>query len=297
MPIKDFFYYNKADRRAIFALLFIAVVALVAVFLLDNEQTTTEASYAPSPQNHGYKGRQAKETTYYNVPQRRIERFVFDPNTADSTAFLRLGLQPWQVRNIYKYRAKGGIYRTPSDFARLYGLTQKEYLSLKPYIQIGADYQPAAHLAEAIRTKTHGDSLATTHPYKLKPGQTIDLNTGDTTQFQHIPGIGPYYARQIVNYRMRLGGYVKVEQLTEINDFPESALKYFSLGNVVPSKLNVNKLSLYQLRRHPYINFYQARDIVEYRRLKGKLKQLNDLRLLETFPPEAIERLRPYVEF
>ena len=210
---------------------------------------------------------------------------------------MRLGLQPWQVKNIYKYRARGGIYCTPSDFARLYGLTQKEYLSLKPYIQIGADYQPAAHLAEAMRTKTHGDSLATIHPYKLKPGQTIDLNTGDTTQFQHIPGIGPYYARQIVNYRMRLGGYVKVEQLTEINDFPESALKYFSLGNVVPSKLNVNKLSLYQLRRHPYINFYQARDIVEYRRLKGKLKQLNDLRLLETFPPEAIERLRPYVEF
>ena len=66
MPIKDFFYDNKADRRAIFALLFIAVVALVAVFLLDTEQTTTEASYAPSSQNHGYKGRHAKETTYYN---------------------------------------------------------------------------------------------------------------------------------------------------------------------------------------------------------------------------------------
>ena len=82
MPIKDFFYYNKADRRTIFALLFIAVVAVVAVFLLDTEQTTTEASYAPSSQNHGYKGRQAKETPYYNVPQRRIERFVFDPNTA-----------------------------------------------------------------------------------------------------------------------------------------------------------------------------------------------------------------------
>ena len=89
MPIKDFFYYNKADRRAIFALLFIAIVALVAVFLLDNEQTTTEANYAPSSQNHGYKGRRPKETTYYNVPQRHIERFVFDPNTADSTAFLR----------------------------------------------------------------------------------------------------------------------------------------------------------------------------------------------------------------
>ena len=297
MPIKDFFYYNKADRRAIFALLFIAVVALVAVFLLDTEQTTSETSYAPSSQNHGYKGRHAKETTYYNVPQRRIERFVFDPNTADSTAFLRLGLQPWQVRNIYKYRAKGGVYRHPADFARLYGLTQQRYLQLKPYIRIGQAYLPAALLPEAQERKVRHDSIVAHYTPKMKEGETLDLNTADTTQLQHVPGIGPYYARQILNYNKRLGGFADTRQLMEIDGFPTAALKYFTVNRAHITKLNVNRLTLAQLRHHPYIGFYQARDIVDYRRLRGPLKSLDDLRLLKSFTPETIERLRPYVEF
>ena len=40
-----------------------------------------------------------------------------------------------------------------------------------------------------------------------------------------------------------------------------------------------------------------ARDIVDYRRLKGPLHSLNDLHLLKDFPPEIIKRLEPYVEF
>ncbi len=44
-------------------------------------------------------------------------------------------------------------------------------------------------------------------------------------------------------------------------------------------------------------NFLQARAIADYRRLHGPLKSLDDLRLLREFPPEAIERLRPYVEY
>ena len=45
------------------------------------------------------------------------------------------------------------------------------------------------------------------------------------------------------------------------------------------------------------MNFYQARAVSDYRRLKGKLTSLSQLRLLKDFTPEAIERLRPYVEF
>jgi DNA uptake protein ComE-like DNA-binding protein len=62
-------------------------------------------------------------------------------------------------------------------------------------------------------------------------------------------------------------------------------------------KLNVNKLTLNQLQRHPYISFYQAKAIIEYRRLRGPLHSLQDLKLHKDFPPEAIQRLEPYVEF
>ncbi len=56
--------------------------------------------------------------------------FPFDPNTATVEELQQLGLAPFQVRNIIKYRSKGGVYHSPMDFARLYGLTRKQYRAL-----------------------------------------------------------------------------------------------------------------------------------------------------------------------
>jgi len=101
----------------------------------------------------------------------------------------------------------------------------------------------------------------------------------------------------IVSYGERLGGYVAVGQLKEIEGFPVESLPFFEVRNAQTKRLNLNTLSLSQLRRHPYITFYMARQIVEYRRLKGRLSSLSQLRLLKEFPADVIERLQPYVCF
>ncbi len=90
---------------------------------------------------------------------------------------------------------------------------------------------------------------------------------------------------------------MRVDQLDEIDDFPQEAKRFFVIEGATPRKLNLNRLSLNELRRHPYINYYQARAIVDYRRQHGLLHSLDDLSLLRDFPPEAIIRLQPYVEF
>lgn len=232
----------------------------------------------------------------YNVETVRRELSAFDPNTADSTQLLRLGLQPWQVRSIYRYRAKGGIYRQPSDFARLYGLTVKQYKELLPYIHISDEYKPAAEVygrTDAVRSGR--DTLR--YPVKLQPGQYVTLDDADTASLRKVPGIGRYYASRIVRYRNDLGGYVSVAQLSEIEGIPESALPYFKVTGGTVRKLNLNRLTLNELKHHPYINFYQARRIIDYRRLKGPLHSIDDLRLLKDFSQRDIDRLRPYVEF
>lgn len=232
----------------------------------------------------------------YNVETVRRELSAFDPNTADSTQLLRLGLQPWQVRSIYRYRAKGGTYRQPSDFARLYGLTVKQYKELLPYIRISDEYKSAAEVyGRTDADKVVRDSLR--YPVKLQPGQYVVLDDADTTSLRKVPGIGRYYASRIVRYRNDLGGYVSVAQLSEIEGIPESALSYFKVTGGAVRKLNLNRLTLNELKHHPYINFYQARRIIDYRRLKGPLHSIDDLRLLKDFTQRDIERLRPYVEF
>lgn len=309
--IKEFFYLQRDDRRAVLTLLALAVVALSLIFWLGESPSpppTAKKTNSREKANREYaNGRTSSAEKYYKVEEVKAERFPFDPNTADSTQLLRLGLAPWQVRSIYRYRAKGGIFRQPSDFARLYGLTRKQYRELRPYIRISPDYLPAADYYAPRRTGDNArsvDSSATKAPrytytarHKLRPGEHIAINSADTTQLQKIPGIGSAYARMIIRYRERLGGFITMAQVLESGPVPESALRYITIDATQVRKLNINKLSLNQLRRHPYINFYQAKAICEYRRLHGPLHSLEELRFSPDFPPAQIERLQPYVTF
>lgn len=297
MRWRQFFYLRKSDRQVILVLLVVVVVALLVLFFSQKESIPSTKTAVTPPASSGVQTATGEKSSgYYRQPERQVERFVFDPNTADSTQLLRLGLQDWQVRNIYKYRAAGGIYRKKEDFARLYGLTVKQYRELEPYIQISSDYQPASTLVK--ETSFERDTLHLKYPQKVAEGEHVDLNVMDTTAYRTVPGIGSYYARRIQQYGQRLGGYVSVNQLDEIEDFPQDAKAYFSIdASSSVQKIYINRLSLNELKRHPYINYYQAKAIMDYRRQNGAVHDLQDLRLLRDFPPEAIERLRPYVSF
>lgn len=307
MSLRDYLYIKKEDRSALIVVLAGLLIVTGLIYWYSLETPLSEESGEGERLEGRDKRQEARgewlETSgerhgtqsYYAEPTTSPERFTFDPNTADSSQLLRLGLAPWQVKNIYHFRAKGGVFRQRSDFARIYGLTQKQYRELEPYINISADYQPAKDLVPEASVATSQE--LSPYPVKLNPGEFITLNHADTTELKRVPGIGSYYARRIVSYGERLGGYASTQQLMEIEGFPEDALPFFQIDTSVIRPLNVNTLSLSRLRQHPYLNFYQARAIIDYRRLKGHINSLDDLRLLPEFPPAALERLRPYITF
>lgn len=295
MKLRDFFYVQRSDREVIIVLLLVMAVALGILFATGGDEQTPASAQADSTLTATPEGDTTRVPIYYKVEEQATELFAFDPNKADSTQLLRLGLQPWQVRNIYKYRAAGGVYRKKEDFARLYGLTVEKYRQLEPYIRISSDYAPASTLFADDVPVPRPDTLR--YPQKLSEGETLDLNAADTTLLRRVPGIGSYYARRIVQYRKRLGGFVSLQQLDEIDQFPAEAKAYFTISTEQVQRLKINDLTLDELKRHPYINYYQARAIVDYRRQHGRISDLSDLRLLRDFPEQAIERLRPYVVY
>ena len=174
---------------------------------------------------------------------------------------------------------------------------RQSYPQRTVYVRTKVIYRDTAYQRGRRLTEVEYDSIKAHYQPKIRQGEHVVLNTADTTQLKMVPGIGPYFARKIVQYGQRLGGYVSVDQLDEIEDFPLDAKEYLTIEMPSPVKLDINHLSLNELKKHPYINFYQARAITDYRRLHGPIRSLEELRLSKDFPPEAIERLLPYVAY
>lgn len=104
--------------------------------------------------------------------------------------------------------------------------------------------------------------------------------------------------QEIVEYRERLGGYISVNQLAEIEGLPDSVLQWFMVSDTFCIRtVAVNSETLTGLRRHPYINFYQARAIIELRNQHGNLKGPERFSLLEEFSDQDLKRLKPYLSY
>ena len=224
-----------------------------------------------------------------------VQSFPFNPNTADSMTLLRVGLKPWQVKNLMAYRRAGGRWKDADDFKRLYGLTEEEYQRLRPYVQIPPAVKEV-YFTEHDRARQ--DSLHHLRPEKFTQLTVLDLNTVDTLTLRKIPGIGVGYSRSIVSYRERLGGFVSVAQLKDIEGLPARIEEWFSIEEQVAVRtISINKSDFKTLVRHPYLSYEQVKVITTHIRKYGPLRSWKDLQLYPEFTPKDFERLTPYFVF
>lgn len=309
---KDFFYFSKGQRTGIIVLISLIIIVLLVNFALPlffqptvlpknaflNEvkafkktlvsrdsarqaawQQKYEDRYKKYEQNHNYSS--TKNEASYSL-------FTFDPNTIDSAGFIRLGLKPYVASNILKYRHKGGKFRTTADIGKVYGISPDKLKELEPYITIKEVIKPKADTIIAPKKAFKQDII-------------VDLNSADTALLMQVKGIGRGYAKGIVRFRKETGGFASVDQLREVYGMKsenfEKIRPFCTVNTALIQRIRVNSASVAQLNAHLYLNFYQAKAVFELRRNKGKLKDLNDLKVLTEFSPEDLNKLKPYLSF
>lgn len=298
---RDFFYYSKGERRAVYVLLILIALLLVGIVmvpepfgLLEPEVAKVDSVALRQFESKVLAKRSVRKNYDAPVVQKTpASLFLFDPNLADSIELSRLGLPPFVVRNVMKYRQKGGRFATASSFARIYGLTEEKFKELEPYIRIAEVAVPKPRKTDTVVKSREVEKKV----FKYPEGTLVDVNRADTAELKKIPGIGSGIAKAIVGYRSRLGGFCSLEQLEEIEYVTPSLMKWFKLEEPVLSPLKINSAGLDKLRAHPYINFYQAKVIVEHRKKRGPIKNLSQLALYEEFTEKDLKRLSAYFSF
>jgi DNA uptake protein ComE-like DNA-binding protein len=199
--------------------------------------------------------------------ERGYETFPFDPNTVSLADLQRLGLTLRQAETIDHYRSKGGRFRTKDDFRKMYVVTDSLFARLEPFIKI----------------------------------PKVELNAADSAALVSLRGIGPYYARKILDYRERLGGFLNKAQLLEIEGLDEERLAGFAddveIDTTCCSRLDLWHTTDSILARHPYLGEKGARSITRYKKLYDTTRwTLADLEKEHALPKENIEKLKKYIE-
>ena len=210
----------------------------------------------------------AKGARTAKTPVRTYESFAFDPNTVSLADLQRLGLSARQAESIENYRAKGGRFRSKADFQKMYVVSDTLFARLEPFIDI----------------------------------PKLELNTADSAALVSLRGIGPWYARKILNYRDRLGGFYDLAQLREIEGIDEERFAGLADQLRVDSS-KIRRIDLWHapdslLAAHPYLGPKGARSIVRYRTLYDPTRWTPaDLLRERVLPEENIEKLKNYIEY
>lgn len=292
-------FLSRSEKRGLLLLLFLLLCVsggMLYVGMSERVGTSVQLSPEDAAELEAF-----AETTKERKRQREADRtalsppFPFNPNTADSATLIRVGLKSWQVKNLLAYRRAGGHWKDADDFKRLYGLSEEEYQRLSPYIQIPP---PIKDVYFTEKDRVRQDSLRQLRPEKFVELTVLDLNTVDTLTLRKIPGIGVGYSRAIVSYRQRLGGFVNVAQLKDIEGLPDRIEEWFTVDeNAEVNRIPINKSDFKTLVRHPYLSYEQVKVITTHIRKYGQLRSWKDLQLYPEFTPQDFERLTPYFVF
>lgn len=305
--IKDYFNFNKRQERGVLVLSIIFVVSLCVNHFGPKYLTEApthlnqNAPYLVQLKTVEFEAEKAKPKYYskkknFQNPLEKIEienLSYFDPNHISSTQMLKIGLTEYVVNNIIKYRDKGGQFKAKSDLSKIYGMEEAVFKQLEPYIQIDL---PEPKKKKILEIKELG-KLALSKP-KIKK-TPVDINTADSIELLKVIGIGPFYAGAIVEYRNRLGGYLRLVQLMELykmdNEKYAKMVGGLCLDTIIINQLPLNTAEFKTILRHPYIDYETTKYLVNRRRQLGRYSALYQLKDPIHFPDSLYFKIEPYL--
>ncbi|MDI6833132.1 MAG: helix-hairpin-helix domain-containing protein [Bacteroidales bacterium] len=288
---KEFFHISISEWKGIFVLailiFFISFIPLtIDIFYkpqikdfnkLDSIATELQNNRALALEDKNNKS----SANYDNWSINSLDPFPFNPNTISAQDFKKIGFTDKQTQSFINYRSAGAKFYTKKDFKKLYFINDEIYELLSPYILLPDSF------------------IASKQSKKIKEQILVELNTVDSINLIKVPGIGGYRAKKILELRNKLGGFTDYDQLKMIYGFNDSLIEtlkpYININPYIIKKININKASIKELARHPYIGYNLSISIYNYRQNHGNYNSVEELKKLKLINDSIYNKILPYI--
>jgi len=177
----------------------------------------------------------------------------FDPNLYTITDWMYLGLSKKQAASVIKFGKYG--FKSNEQLSKVFVIPKQLFDLIKDSTIYG--------------TKKGLLVSATTHEVKKETViHLLELNSASEEELLAIPGIGPFFAKNILKQREKLGGFISLNQLLE-------CWKEF--------------------KKHPYFTWNLANSLYKIRKQKGAYSSLEEIKESVLMTEELYIKLKPYL--
>ncbi|MDB3905339.1 helix-hairpin-helix domain-containing protein [Crocinitomicaceae bacterium] len=206
----------------------------------------------------------------------------FNPNEYLLKDWMALGLSQKQSESVINF-IKRGIHSN-KDLEKIYVLPEEVFSLIKD-----STFYPQEEKTENKKYKV--DSI-----FKV---ELLDINLASKEDLIQLKGIGEFYAKQIIKYREELGGFIFIEQLLEVwkmrLETYQMVIPQIKLNRLNIEKININTCTIDDLKKHPYLDYYQANSLVKMRAQREKFSKLIEILDSKLINEEEFERISPYL--
>jgi len=302
--IKTFFHFHKRERNGVLLLTGLIIIVLLIYQLIPYlvkpefdrdsflkfiqlEKTLNDSVLSNQTFNtdEKYASNEIASLTHQPKQKTIFKPIYFNPNIVTESELDNMGFNKRFIKSFLNYRGKGKVFKNEQDFKTVFGLTEDEFKIAQPFLTF-----PTQNNALENEKKKEIE--------KRKEQLIIDINTADSTELTNLKGIGPVFARRIINYRNKLGGFYQKEQLREVWGIDSILFNriepFVVLGNAI-KLIDINTVSFEQLKTHPYLTYNLANSIIQIRNRTGRFKKIEDIKKSVLLKPEIFEKIKPYL--
>lgn len=295
---REYFSFSKSERNGIFFLLIIIMLLLAILFIKPFGDKETKIDFSGFEKEIDEFEKTVKnnpvDALEENINYDSIMPFEFDPNTISDSLWKKLGLTEKMIYTINNYKNKGGKFYKKEDLAKMYGFPSGLYDKLSPFISL-----PERENKSYPDNKTTYPEWKNNYKTKNNNGIIVELNKTDSVELNTLDGIGDYYAKAIIDYREKLGGYVNIEQVKEIKGFRAETYElikgHITADPLLVRKIDLNTIEFKQLLKHPYFDYETVRKIFKFRDFK-KITNTRELIRNNVIDEERADKIKLYID-
>jgi competence ComEA-like helix-hairpin-helix protein len=288
MKYEDPFVISKRSKRGLLVLILASLGLIffprVYMFFQKEEALVINSEKIAEFERTHKKFEKRNYSNYYSKKKKyKAPVSKFNPNNYSLSDWMNLGLSEKQSVVVLKFTSRG-IY-SEQDLKRIFVIPDVLFELIRDSVVYPERFQNSPNQESFKKQAKHIVQ--------------VNLNTADTTEFMKIYGIGAFYAKQIIRYREKLGGYFTKEQLLEVwkmtNEAYDKIKDHVFISEKDVKRININSVTIEELKVHPYLKWNQANSIVKMRMQRNGFKNIEEIKESVLIDSETYEKLFPYL--